>query len=171
MLITGREHIVFLAQPPSIRFRHAILCKKADVLLLIQSGKTLWLVQCNTYIATGVIRLSLMVLAERRHFTVPIYRALSRPDKTSEQPFIRSSCDNVMEHIIVSFVTSQDREFASEFIFNEPFEHLVDKVSMLRDFSTDLLIEHHLTVNDLIQRLVFLRSKKNCCYAVLASAA
>ena len=87
MLITGREHIVFLAKPPSIRFRHAILCKKADVLFLIQSGKTLWLVQCNTYIAAGVIRLSLMVLAERRHFTVPIYRALSRPDKTSEQPF------------------------------------------------------------------------------------
>lgn len=112
-----------------------------------------------------------MVLAERRHFTVPIYRALSRPDKTSNQPFIRSSCDNVMEHIIVSFVTSQNREFASEFIFNEPFELLVDKVPMLRDFSTDLLIEHHLTVNDLIQRLVFLRSKKNCCYAVLASAA
>lgn len=76
-----------------------------------------------------------------------------------------------MEHIIVSFVTSQNREFASEFIFNERFELLVDIVPMLRDFSTDLLIEHHLTVNDLIQRLVFLRSKENGCYAVLASAA
>ena len=65
-----------------------------------------------------------------------------------------------MEHIIVSFVTSQNREFASEFIFNERFELLVDIVPMLRDFSTDLLIEHHLTVNDLIQRLVFLRSKE-----------
>ena len=84
-----------------------------------------------------------MVLAERRHFTVPIYRALSRPDKTSDQPFIRSSCENVMEHIIVSFVTSQNREFASEFIFNERFELLVDKVPMLRDLAACILIKHH----------------------------
>ncbi|MFR9254840.1 MAG: hypothetical protein ACLVJ6_04530 [Merdibacter sp.] len=76
-----------------------------------------------------------------------------------------------MEHIIVSFVTSQNREFAAKLVFHKRFELLVDKVPMLRDFSTDLLIEHHLTVNDLIQRLVFLRSKKNCCHAVLASAA
>ena len=76
-----------------------------------------------------------------------------------------------MEHIIVSFVTSQNREFASEFIFNERFELLVDKVPMLRDLAACILIKHHLTVYDLIQRLIFLRSKKNCCYAVLASAA
>lgn len=148
-----------------------MLCKKADVLLLTQSGKTLWLVQCNTYIAAGVIRLSLMVLAEGRYFAIPIYRALSRPDKTSDQPFIRSSYDDVMEHIIVSFITPQDREFATEFIFNERFELIIDEVTMLRDLAACILIKHHLTVYDLIQRLIFLRSKKNCCHAVLASAA
>ena len=81
MLITGREHIVFLAQPPSIRFRHTILGKQADVFLLIQSGKALWFVRSNAHIAAGVIRLSLMVLAERRHFHSPDLPRTSRPDK------------------------------------------------------------------------------------------
>ena len=63
------------------------------------------------------------------------------------------------------------RAMKCEFIFNERFELMIDEVTMLRDLATCVLIEHHLTVNDLIQWLVFLRSKKNCCYAVLASAA
>ena len=112
-----------------------------------------------------------MILAKGRHFTVPIYRTLSRPDKSPNHTHIRTSYDDVMEHIIVGFVASQNSEFAAKLVFHKWFELMVDEVPMLRDFSTDLLIEHHLTVNDLIQRLIVLSRQKDRCNAVFASAA
>ena len=107
---------------------------------------------------------------------LPYGRTVFKAEKNRKQSFclIRiglATHDDVMKHIVIGFCRMKDRELDAKLILTEGLELVVDEVPMLRNFTTCLLIEHHLTEHRLIQRLIVVSRQKKGCYTVLTAAA
>ena len=155
----------------SIRFCQTVFIKKTDLRCTFKSGEAYRLIDCDADIADGIRRQRGIVLAYRWYLAVTIDCADSWPRKASFLSLMRSTHDDVMKHIVIVFCRMKDRELDAKLILTEGLELVVDEVPMLRNFTTCLLIEHHLTEHRLIQRLIVVSRQKKGCYTVLTAAA
>ena len=155
----------------SIRFCQTVLIEKTNLRCSFKSCETHRLIGSDADIADRIRRQRGIVLAYRWYLAVTIDCADSRPRKASFLSLMRSAHDDVMEHIVIGFCRMKDCELDAKLILTEGLELVGDEVPMLRNFTTCLLIEHHLTEHRLIQRLIIVSRQKKGCYTVLTAAA
>ena len=159
------------AELESIRFCQTVFIEKTNLRCAFKPCKTHRLISSNADIADRIRRQRGIVLAYRGYLAVSVDCADSRPRKASLLSLMRSAHDGVMKHIVIVFCRMKDRELDAKLILTEGLELVVDKVPMLRNFTTCHLIEHYLTEHRLIQRLIVVSRQKKGCYAVLTAAA
>jgi len=155
----------------SIRFCQTVFIEKTNLRCSFKPCETHRLISSDADIADRIRRQRGIVLAYRWYLTVTVDCAYSRPRKASLLSLMRSTHDDVMKHIVIGLCRMKDRELDAKLILTEGLELVVDEVPMLRNFTTCLLIEHHLTEHRLIQRLIVVSRQKKGCYAVLTAAA
>ena len=165
------KQFVILTELVGVRLRHAVLGKETDILHAVQTHKAFGFILRDADIAHGVRRERGIVLADWRDFAVPIDRAHPGPRKTANLALMRSAGDDVMEHVIVGLVCMKNGELDAQLLFTEGLEPVINEVPVFRDFAACVFVEHDLTENRLVQRLIVLCSQQERRYAVLASAA
>ena len=84
---------------------------------------------------------------------------------------MRSAGDDMMEHLIVGLVRVENGELDAQLLFAEGLEPVINEVPVFRDFAACVFVEHDLTENRLVKRLIVLCSQQERRYAVFASAA
>ena len=84
---------------------------------------------------------------------------------------MRSAGDDMMEHVIVGLVRMENGELDAQLFFAEGLEPVINEVPVFRDFAACVFVEHDLTENRLVKRLIVLCSQQERRYAVFASAA
>ena len=161
---------MFSTELESIRFCQSVLIEKTNLRCAFKSCETHRLIGSDADIADRIRRQRCIVLAYRWYLAVSVDCADSRPRKASLLSLMRSTHDDVMKHIIIGFCRMKDREPDAKLILTEGLELVEDKVPMLRNFTTCLLIEHYLTEHRLIQRLIIVSRQKKGCYTVLTAA-
>ena len=162
---------MFLTELVGIRFGHTVFGKQTDLLQAIQTGEAFWLILRDANIAHSVRRERGIVLADGRDFAVPIDRAHTSPCEAANLALMRSAGDDVMEHVIVGLVCMKNGELDAQLLFTEGLEPVINEVPVFRDFAACVFVEHDLTENRLVQRLIVLCSQQERRYAVFASAA
>ena len=162
---------MFLTELVGIRFGHAVFGKQTDLLHTVQTRKSFWFILRDADIAHSVRRKRGIVLANGRNFAVPIDRAHSSPRETANFALMRSAGDDMMEHVIVGLVGMKNGELDAQLLFAEGLEPVINEVPVFRDFTACVFVEHDLTENRLVKRLIVLCSQQERRYAVFASAA
>ena len=165
------KQTVFLTEIVGVRLCHAILGKQTDLRYSIQPSNAFWLIRRDADIAHGVRRECGIVLADGRDFAVPIDRAHPGPCKAANLALVRSAGDDMMEHLIVGLVRVENGELDAQLLFAEGLEPVINEVPVFRDFAACVFVEHDLTENRLVKRLIVLCSQQERRYAVFASAA
>ena len=84
---------------------------------------------------------------------------------------MRSAGDDMMEHLIVGLVRVENGELDAQLLFAEGLEPVINEVPVFRDFAACVFVEHDLTENRLVKRLIVLCRQQERRYAVFASAA
>ena len=162
---------MILAELVGVNLGRAVLGKQTDILHAVQTRKAFGFIFCYTDIAHGVRRKRGIVLADGRDFAVPIDRAHPGPRETANLALMRSAGDDMMEHLIVGLVRVENGELDAQLLFAEGLEPVINEVPVFRDFAACVLVEHDLTENRLVKRLIVLCSQQERRYAVFASAA
>ena len=162
---------MFLTELVGVRLRHAVLGKQTNLLCAVQTRKAFWLILRDADIAHSVRRECGIVLADRRDFAVPIDRAHPGACKAANLALVRSAGDDMMEHLIVGLVRMENGELDAQLLFAEGLEPVINEVPVFRDFAACVFVEHDLTENRLVKRLIVLCSQQERRYAVFASAA
>ena len=166
-----RKQPAFLTELVGVRLCHAVFGKQTDLLHAVQTRKAFGFILRDTDIAHGVRRKRGIVLADGRDFAVPIDHAHPGPRKTANLALMRSAGDDVMEHLIVGLVRVENGELDAQLLFAEGLEPVINEVPVFRDFAACVFVEHDLTENRLVKRLIVLCSQQERRYAVFASAA
>ena len=162
---------MILTELVGICFGHAVFGKQTDLLHAVQTRKAFGFILRDANIAHGARRKRGIVLSDGRDFAVPIDRAHPGPCKAANHTLVRSAGDDVMEHIIVGLVCMENGELDAQLLFTEGLEPVIDEVPMFRDLAACVFVEHDLTENRLVKRLIVLCSQQERRYAVFASAA
>ena len=162
---------VFLTELVGVNLGHAVLGKQTDFLHAVQTRKAFGFILRDADIAHGVRRKRGIVLSDGRDFAVPIDRAHPGPRKTANLALVRSAGDDMMEHLIVGLVRMENGELDAQLLFAEGLEPVINEVPVFRDFAACVFVEHDLTENRLVKRLIVLCSQQERRYAVFASAA
>ena len=162
---------MFLTELVGVRLCHAVLGKQTDLLHTVQTRKSFGFVFCYTDIAHGVRRKRSIVLSDGRDFAVTIDCTHTSPCKAANLALVRSAGDDMMEHLIVGLVRVENGELDAQLLFAEGLEPVIDEVPVFRDFAACVFVEHDLTENRLVKRLIVLCSQQERRYTVLASAA
>ena len=76
-----------------------------------------------------------------------------------------------MEHVIVGLVCMENGELDAQLLFAEGLDPVINEVPVFRDFAACVFVEHDLTENRFVQRLIVMCSQQERRYAVFASAA
>ena len=162
---------VFLTELVGVRFGHAVLGKQTDLRYSIQTRKAFWLILRDADIAHSVRRECGIVLADWRDFAVTIDCTHTSPCKAANLALVRPAGDDMMEHLIVGLVRMENGELDAQLLFAEGLEPVIDEVPVFRDLAACVFVEHDLTENRLVKRLIVLCSQQERRYAVFASAA
>ena len=162
---------MFLTELVGVRLRHAVLGKQTDLLCAVQTRKAFWLILRDADIAHSVRRECGIVLADWRDFAVTIDCTHTSPCKAANLALVRSAGDDMMEHLIVGLVRMENGELDAQLLFAEGLEPVINEVPVFRDFAACVFVEHDLTENRLVKRLIVLCSQQERRYAVFASAA
>lgn len=157
--INRRKQTMLFTKFSRVSLGVPILGEKTNFVCTVQPRKAFRLIGGNSNIADGIRRQRLVLLPHGIGFTLSVRSAHSSPRKASLFSLMRSTDDNVMKDVIIGFRTVKDREFNTKFLFAERLEPVIDEVSMFRDFSGSVLVEHHLAEHNFIQRIAMLCSQ------------